>query len=185
MVYGIIKTNMGTLRDAKLFGGIGSILKLFIPIVGEILIIIAAKHLSEVTKDESIFKNVLYAMIFIILGSIVSVAVLYGSLFAAIMMFGNFFAILASIFLFLIVAFIFYLLGAIFLKRGFERIAEIFNVGYFRTAALLYLIGAVLIIVIVGGIVIFVATIFMIIAFFSLPEQLPPQPQQLVPPPPT
>jgi uncharacterized membrane protein len=176
---------MGTLRDAKLLGGIGSILMLLIPIVGQILVIIAAKYISEVTKDESIFKNVLYAMIFIILGGIVGVAVLYGSLFAALMMFPNIFAFFTSLFLFLIVVFIFYFLGAIFLKRGFERIAEIFNVGYFRTAALLYLLGAVLTIVLVGIIVIIVAIIFMIIAFFSLPEQLPAQPPQLVPPPPT
>jgi len=177
---------MGTLRDAKLFGGIGSILKLlFIPIVGEILIIIAAKYISDVTKDESIFKNVLYAMIFTIIGGIVSVIVLYGVLFTATIIPGNFFAVLAGLFLSLIILFIFYLLGAIFLKRGFERIAELFNVGYFRTAALLYLIGAILVIVFIGVIIIFVAIIFMIIAFFSLPEQLPTQPPQLVPPTPT
>jgi uncharacterized membrane protein len=171
---------METLRNAKRFGKIGSILKLLIPIVGDILIVIAAKNISEVTKDESIFKNVLYAMIFIIVGGIVRVAVLYVNLFEAIT-FQNLFEIFTiiystSIFLPLIVVFIFYLLGAIFLKRGFDGIAKIFNVGYFRTAALLYLLGVVLMIVLVGVIVIIVAIIFMIRAFFSLPEQLPPQP---------
>jgi uncharacterized membrane protein len=176
---------MGTLRDAKLFGGIGSILMLFIPIVGQILVILAAKYISDVTKDESIFKNVLYAMIFTIIGGIVSVTVFYGALFTAIIIPGNFFAILTGILLFLFILFVFYLLGAIFLKRGFDRIAELFNVGYFRTAALLYLIGAILTIILIGVIVVFIAIIFMIIAFFSLPEQLPAQPPQLVPPPPT
>jgi uncharacterized membrane protein len=176
---------MGTLRDAKLFGGIGSILMLFVPIVGQVLVIIAAKYISDVADDESIFQNVLYAMIFTIVGGIVGATVLYGSIFAAVMNPVNAFSIFAGLFLFLIILFVFYLLGAIFLRRGFERIAELFNIGYFRTAALLYLIGAILTIVFVGFIIIFIAIIFMIIAFFSLPEQPPQRPSQLVPPPPT
>ncbi len=96
----------------------------------------------------------------------------------------NAFSIFASLFVFLIILFVFYLLGAVFLRRGFERIAELFNIGHFRTAALLYLIGAILTIVFVGFIIIFIAIIFMIIAFFSLPEQPPQRPSQLVPPPP-
>ncbi len=66
---------MGTLRDAKLFGGIGSILMLFVPIVGQVLVIIAAKYISDATEDESIFQNVLYAMIFTIVGGIVGATV--------------------------------------------------------------------------------------------------------------
>jgi uncharacterized membrane protein len=175
---------MGTLHDAKILGGVGSILMLFIPIVGQILVLIAAKYISDTTNDKSIFNNVLYAMIFSIIGSIAAAMLIYTSMFAFLI---NPVGALMGVIVSLGVAFIFLLLGAIFLRRGFNRIAELVNVSHFRTAATLFLIGAILTIIIVGLLIIFIAEIFMIVAFFSLPDQLPTQapPSSSLPPPPT
>jgi uncharacterized membrane protein len=182
----ILKRSMASLRDAKIFGGIGSILMIIIPVVGEVLVIIAAKNISEVTKEESIYKNVLYAMLLIIIGSLVSTVIIYGSVFSVFMNPVNAFTrIRTGLFLSLVVAGIFLTIGAIFLRRGFNRIADLFNINYFRTAALIFLIGAILVIAFIGGIVILIAEVFMIIAFFSLPEQQAMQTEpSLIPPPP-
>jgi uncharacterized membrane protein len=175
---------MGTLHDAKILGGVGSILMLFIPIVGQILVLIAAKYISDTTNDKSIFNNVLYAMIFSIIGSIAATMLIYTSMFAFLM---NPAGALMGVITSLGIAFIFQLLEAIFLRRGFNRIAELVNVSHFRTATTLFLIGAILTIIMVGLLIIFIAEIFMIVAFFSLPDQLPTQapPSSSLPPPPT
>ncbi len=176
---------MGSMHDAKLLGGIGSILMLIVPVVGQILVLLAAKYISDNTNDRSVFDNLLYAMIFGIIASIATVMIVYGSLVSFII---NPMGALAGIIIGLIVGFIFYLLSAIFLRKGFNRIADLFNINYFRTAATLYFIGAILMIIIVGAFIILIAEIFMIVAFFSLPEQLPtqapPPPPSSLPPPP-
>lgn len=169
---------MASLHDAKIFGGVGSILTLIVPIVGQILILIGIKNISDVTNDKSIFDNALYALIFGIIGSITSFVMFI--LFLPLL-----FEFALPVIIALVVGFVFYLLSAIYLKRCFERIADLTNIGYFRTAATLYFIGAILMIILVGAIIIFVAEIFMIIAFFSLPEQLPTQQPSQPPPPPS
>lgn len=77
---------MSDFKNAKMFGGIGSILMLvgfFIPsiglivtLVGAILVIIAVKQISEELKENDIFKN--YLMYFILF--IISVAALFSIL---------------------------------------------------------------------------------------------------------
>ena len=77
---------MGDLKNAKMFGGIGSILMLvgfFIPsiglivtLVGAILVIVAVKQISEELKENDIFKN--YLMYFILF--IISLAALFSIL---------------------------------------------------------------------------------------------------------
>jgi uncharacterized membrane protein len=193
---------MAALRDARMLGGGGSIILLLIPIiafvsllkgirellvvlyfisiVGYILILIAAKYISRVTNERTIFDNVLYAIIFFIIGSTaLSMLYIFGTNLV------DPFRIFTLTIVVLITLFIFYFLGAIFLRRSFNRIAELVKVNHFKTAALLYLIGAILIIVVIGGVIILIAYIFMIIAFFSLPEQPPtPKPSATIPPPP-
>ena len=77
---------MGDFKNAKMFGGIGSILMLvgfFIPsiglivtLVGAILVIVAVKQISEELKENDIFKN--YLMYFILF--IISLAALFSIL---------------------------------------------------------------------------------------------------------
>ena len=60
----------------------------------------------------------------------------------------------------------------VFQRRRFKVIASSLNVGMFRTAALIYLIGAALVIIFVGFIIIIISEIIQAAAFFSIPEQI-------------
>ncbi|MFQ5907837.1 MAG: DUF996 domain-containing protein [Thermoplasmata archaeon] len=195
---------MGTLRDAKNYGGIGAILLLvgvFIPlvgiaisIVGFILMVIAVKYISEAVGDRSIYNNMLYFVIIAIIGSVVA----FLFVFIALLPFlapgfdpitgpiditdpAAIFAIVTFL-IGLAVAWILSIVAAVFLRSSFNSISARLGVGLFGTSALLYLIGAILMIVIVGFFLIFVAEILMIVAFFSIPEQQP-APAMAQPPP--
>jgi len=72
-----------------------------------------------------------------------------------------------------IVAYILYILGAMYLKKSFDGIGNYTKVDMFKTTGLVYLIGAFLMIILIGAFVLFIAEILMIVAFFSLPDQRP------------
>jgi uncharacterized membrane protein len=65
--------------------------------------------------------------------------------------------LIAGLIIFLGIAFVFYLLEAIFIRRAFNSLANKSGVGLFRTGGLLLLIGAILTIFIVGLFLIFIA----------------------------
>jgi uncharacterized membrane protein len=77
---------MGDLNNAKIFGGIGSILMLvggFIPLagavlpfIGLILVLIAVYYIGTITKDESIFKNYILSFILQIVAVVAFVAIM-------------------------------------------------------------------------------------------------------------
>jgi len=187
---------MPALEQARLLGGIGSILMLlaFVPhagtvfsIIGFILVLIAIKYISDHTGDRTIFKNYLIAVIIGIISAIVAammgVAGFLGSM--SLLMAGGSIATLTGMIMtliaVLILVWILGIISAIFIRRSFNSIATSLNIKMFSTAALLYLIGAVLTIILVGAIVALVALIIQIIAFFQIPaERAPPPP----PPPP-
>ncbi len=79
------------------------------------------------------------------------------------------------------IAWIIYIISAIFYKKSFDAISDGLGVGMFHTAALIFLIGAVLVIIGVGVFLILIAGILQIVAFFSIPEELP-QPVTAAPP---
>jgi uncharacterized membrane protein len=194
---------MAKLSDAKILGGIGSILMLLsivhftFAIVGLILLLIAVKFVSDITGDQDIFKNMLYAVIigivgivaaffvFLILFSVatVSTASVFGvapsfnpseigggATNSILGLIGGFLAGMA-------VPWIAFLVSAIFARRSYNGLASRLGIKIFDTAGLLYLIGAALVIVLVGFILIFVTVILTIIGFFSIHEQ----PQQVQP----
>jgi uncharacterized membrane protein len=171
---------MAGVKDAKLLGGIGSILLIFpyTDIVGFILILIALKFISDDTKKPSIFNNALYAIIMGIIG----LAILSFSIFSLVGAFFTFniFATLFSLIL-VVIAAVLLIIGMWFFKRSLDETGDTLNVGYFKTAGLLFFIGAILALTIIGAIVtlilFFIGAIFLIIAFFSLPEQYQPPPQ--------
>jgi uncharacterized membrane protein len=80
----------------------------------------------------------------------------------------------------LIVAFIFYILMAVYLRKAFDTLADKTGNGMFKTAGLLLLIGAILTIILIGLILIFVAWILLTVAFFSM-QSTPPPPAQAAP----
>ena len=177
---------MTTLEQARTFGGIGSILMILtivpfagpiLGIIGFVLVLIAVKYISDIVGDPSIFKNYLIAVIL----SIVGVAVISFAGFAAYLalipsMAGgperllNIFSL--SVIGVLVAVWILLIISAIFIRRSFNSIASALNVKMFSTAALLYLIGAILTIAFgIGGIISFIAIILQIIAFFQIPIQ--------------
>lgn len=181
-------------------------------VIGWILVLVAVSNISEVVGDKTILKDVLVAAILAIIGIVVSAIILLGSVFRFFGQNGLNFSLfpgslrnfnstsfssgnvtgigtlIVSVLVGLAVLWVFYLVSAIFLRRGFEKIASRLNVKMFATAALLYLIGAALTVVIIGLIVVFVADILMVVAFFSMPDDTslepPPRPSVIPPPPP-
>ncbi|MCC6023090.1 MAG: DUF996 domain-containing protein [Thaumarchaeota archaeon] len=187
---------MPALEQARLLGGIGSILMLlaFVPyagpvlsIIGFILVLIAVKYISDHVGDRTIFNNYLIAMIIgiisVIVAAVMGVAGFLGSM--GLLLTGGpiatFAGMIMTLIAVLVVVWILGIIAAIFIRRSFNSIATALNVKMFATAALLYLIGAILTIIIVGAIIALVAIILQIIAFFQIPaERAPPPP----PPPP-
>jgi uncharacterized membrane protein len=204
---------MASLGQAKTLGGVGAILALIggflggpggiVAIIGLILILIAVKYVSDVLGDPKIFNNMIIAVVLAIIGIVALIVIVLSAVYSFIG-FGslssfrytagtappaNIVSLLATVIVGLVVAWIFFLVSSIFLKRSYETIGNRLNVGMFRTTGLLYLIGAALTIILVGVFIVFIAEILQIVAFFSIPEQMPtgpqPMPGQMGPPPAT
>jgi uncharacterized membrane protein len=184
-----------SVESGRNLGGIGSIFLVipvpFLSIVGIILVLVGMNNLSKAYNDPSIWKNTLYAVIFGIIGIVASgltlVSLFFGGLFTA-ATFGlggttGVLGFLAGLIIFLVVAFIFYLLEAIYIRRAFDSLSNKSGVGLFRTGGLLLLIGAILTILIVGLFLIFIAWILILVAFFQIPTT-PMAPQTQMPAPP-
>jgi uncharacterized membrane protein len=190
---------MGKLRDAKILGGIGAILLLlsfipFVSIVGVVLMFIAVKYIADETKDKDIFKNYLYSFIFNIIAviSFVSLILLvffglgitYSNInpqqFTDIYYFQNYITenfapAIGGIIgcgLTILIGYILLILGALFLRKSYDGIAERTKVDLFKTTGLVNLIGAVTTIFLIGFIILFIARILEIASFFSLPDSL-------------
>ncbi len=189
---------MGSLGEAKILGGTGSILVILavIPIpllgtalslVGFVLVLIAVKFISDELRDRSIFTNLLIAAVLTILGVILA-GILLTSALAQLPFLEGFLQpliplprftesaglnLIIGLILALVTVWAAYIASAVFLRRSFESIASGLKVGMFSTAALIYLIGALLVGVLIGFLVIIVAQILQVLAFFSLPKTLP------------
>jgi len=175
---------MPSLRDAKLLGGIGSILLLipYADLAGFVLVLISLKFISDIVGRSSIFTNALYAVILGIIGLGLMIFSGFSLLFTGFSLFGalfiNIFALLFSVLL-IVIAAILLILGMWFFKRSLDETGDVLNQKNFKTAGLLFFIGAIIAITIIGSIVTFIlfliGAIFLILAFFSLPDQYTPQ----------
>lgn len=164
---------MGRLSDAKILGGIGSILQIipFLSIVGYILTLIAVKYVSDEVHDSGIFTDMLFAVITGIAGFAVAAFLLFFGIVSSVFTLG-----ISAIFggiAFLAIIWIALVVSSIFIKRAFNNMAAKLNVGTFRTAGTLYFVGALLTIILVGFIILFIAFIVQIVAFFSIQEGQP------------
>lgn len=193
-----VKT-MKTLSDAKMLGGIGSILLLVglpipqigfaLAIVGLILQFIAVKKIAATVNDDTIFSNFLLNFVFglIAFGSVIVVfIVMVGSLgglsfFTALEgmntadpteVFSYLSPLLSGCLIALVIMWVFSLIGAIFLRKSYEAIAEKTNVSTFKTTGLLYLIGTATFIILIGFLILLIARIFEIVSYFSLPDTI-------------
>jgi uncharacterized membrane protein len=181
---------MATLSQARMVGGVGSILAFipFLNIIGLILILISINNASNSVKDRSIFNQAIIAVSLEIVGAVVGLFVFFASLASSLFTFGL--SAIIGAFSGLAIAWVFLLISAIFLRRCYEGMASKLGVDSFRTAGTLYLVGAALLIAFgLGIIIIFVGLIFQAIAFFSIPDQPPtgsggvPGPMAAPPPP--
>ncbi len=166
---------MATLSQAKVLGGVGSIL-IFIPfvsLVGYILMILAVKDISDDLGDTAIFNNVLIAAVTGIVGALAGASIIVfgaiGGIFTAGM--SAFFGVISG----LLIVWVFLIVSAVFLKKAYNTMGQRLGVGTFNTAATLYLVGAVMTIVLIGFLVLLVAEIVQAVAYFSIPDQLPAQ----------
>ncbi len=185
-----------SLESGKNLAGIGSIFLVipvpFLSIVGIIMVLFGMKNLSKAYNDDSIWKNTLYAVIFGIIGIIASGLTLESLFFSGIFasaVFGigdttGIIGLITGVIIFLVVAFIFYLLEAIYIRRAFDSLANKSGVGLFRTGGLLLLIGAILTICLVGLFLIFIAWILILVAYFQIPTNSTSTQYQMPPPPP-
>ena len=191
---------MSEFGNVKTFGGVGALLMLlgsFIPyagpilaLVGFVLVFIAVKNISELTKDKDIFKNYLYNFIFGIIAIVVFFIILligFGAVggfswlqslqeinITDFSSFWNYFGeIIVYALIGLFVAWIMLVIGAIYLRRCYKSIADHTKVSMFGTTGTVYLIGSILTIVLIGFLILFIARILEIIAYFSLPDKLP------------
>jgi uncharacterized membrane protein len=170
---------MGKLEDAKIFGGVGSILQIVpaVGIVGYILTLIGVKYIADEVHDQTIFTDMVYAVITGIIGVAVgafALALFFGALTSV-------FTRGAGAFLggisFLVIIWLAFIISSIFVRRAFGKMATRLNVGTFRTAGTLYFYGALLTIILVGFVLLFIAFVLQIIAFFSIHEaQMGPAP---------
>ncbi|KYK31111.1 MAG: hypothetical protein AYK22_08260 [Thermoplasmatales archaeon SG8-52-3] len=194
---------MRNLSEAKVYGGIGAILMLvgiFVPyggpivsIIGLVFVFIAVKAISEIAKDEDIFRNYLMYFIFTILVFVAIIGILIIAFGAAggfswiteisqmqseeitdLNTFWDLFGdMIIGAIVALIVGWILAIVSALYLRKCYNSIAEHTKVSTFKTTGTLYFIGAITLIILIGFLIIFIAKIIEIVAFFSIPETLP------------
>ena len=185
---------MSSVDSSKSLAGIGSILLIlsFIPyagvvlgIIGAILLLVGIKGLASYYKDNQIYENALMGVVFLII-AVVAVAVAVGVLAVGIASIIGIGIGILAFFGGLVLAFVFYLVAAMRLRKTFDVLAQRSGEQSFNTAGTLLWYGAILTIILVGLILIFIAWIFATIAFFSMKGQSQqPSPQPYVAPSPS
>ncbi|MCU0850415.1 MAG: DUF996 domain-containing protein [Candidatus Thermoplasmatota archaeon] len=194
---------MSKIGQAKILGGIGALLSLLtvvpsvgfiIGLVGLILVFIAVKYIAEETKDHAIFQNYLMNFIFniIAIGAVIGIMIMafgisggmswvnamQGKDFTDFSSFWDTFgSMIVGCALALLVAWIMLLIGALYLRKSYNSIADHTKVDLFKTTGLVNLIGAATLIIVIGIFIILIARILEIVSYFSLPENLPTAPE--------
>jgi len=188
------------LSEAKIMGGIGSILTLlaivpavgiFLAIVGLVLVLLAVKSASDAFGDRKIFNEMLYAVILGIAGIVIAGLSIAAFAFKALGLSSlpfsapaaaavhwsdaGFWGVIGAVLLGLAAVWVCVLVSSVFVYRSYGALGRKVGVGLFGTAALIFLIGAVLTIFLVGFALIFVAEILFVVAFFSINSQVPTQ----------
>ncbi len=182
-------------ETAKAMGAVGSILVVLtiapyagaiLGLIGLILILVALNFFSDYYNRKEIFRNALIALIIVMVGMIAAIILGFALLVATVATFATpppfgppyprifipplgipvFPLMLIAISI--IIVFTAYLISAIFFRKSLIALSEASGEKMFSTAALLYLIGAILTIIIVGFIIVLVAFILLTVAFFAV-----------------
>jgi len=190
---------------SKTLTGEGSILLLlsFVPyagwilgIIGVILFLRGIKELGNYYQDKEIYEDSLmgvkYYIVALIAAGIAIAAIVIGVgsathfTYKGFELTAGFGAGLVAFLGGLVIAFIFYILAAMHLKKTFNTLAKNSGEASFTTAANLLWLGSLLSIILVGFILIFIAWIFATIGSFSMKSKqfqpYAPQPNGATPP---
>jgi uncharacterized membrane protein len=149
--------------------------------------------------DNKIFNDMLIAAVMVIVGAVVAGVVVVAAVFSFIGLNSTLpaitpggpvptdvIALIGEILIGLAVAWVFFLVASIFIKRSYDAIGLKINVGMFHTSGLLFLIGAITTIIVVRSFIVLIAVLLQIVAFFSIPDMIQQQqPRSTWTPPPT
>lgn len=142
-------------------------------IIGIILFLRGIKELGNYYQDNQMYQNSLTGVKYYIV-ALVALAVSGAGFVVAFVPTGGFALVVSSIaglvvgIAALIVAFVFYVLAAMHLRKTFDALAQKSGEHSFATASTLIWIGAILTIIGIGVLLIFIAWIFVVIGFFTM-----------------
>jgi len=186
------------------FGAYTSILSL----IGLILVFIALNGLANYYNERGIFNYALYGILTVIVGGVVTVAIVFWALldflsdigislskltdytafsqidWQSIVTLEAIGPFIAALVLALVVLFVFLVVSAFLIRRSLNLTSAKTGVGMFHTVGLLLLIGAFLTIILIGFLLIFIAMILLIVAFFQIRAQPAAAPLSPPTPPP-
>lgn len=177
-IVGIILEFIGYPTDFGLHG-----LGFIISIAGLILLLLAIKSISNYYGDQKPFRYMLYSLISGIILSVVSALILFLVLVPLIASAANNSAtsaggfspaitsLIGILFLTFLLILLTSLVSIIFQYMAYDNVGKLTGIHEFHTAALLLLIGILLVIVFIGVFLILIGIIFLIIAFAKLPDE--------------
>jgi uncharacterized membrane protein len=164
-------------------------------IIGVILLLRAMKEFSNYYEDKSLYDNtytgIKYYIVVIIALAAAGIFGLIAGIAATNVPLGNLVHIGAFVFgvtgsvASLVVAFVFNVIAASYLRKTFESLAQHSGEASFTTAATMLWIGAILTIIVIGLLVMILGWIFVTIGFFTMKskQQQNGQAQSYSPPP--
>jgi uncharacterized membrane protein len=190
---GNLPSNFPSLAAGLAGLGIGFIAVGILGLIFGILFVVSMYVLSKYYNEPAIFRNILYAIIILIVGAVV--AVVFELLliipisrtvaqspgtpsFSSLPIFGFIAVLIAAVILGII--------SAVLVMRAFNKLAEKSEVDNFKTAGLLYLIGVLTSFIFIGGIIVWIGFIFAAMGFYRLKPIKPisyetPIPQTMLP----
>jgi uncharacterized membrane protein len=179
-------------------------------LIGVVLILVSLYGLAGYYKEPKIFRNALYGIITGIVGVVIAAIVLFVLLWASMqtlmyqlypnwdgnpaslsgfvpdasaiqnMDINTLFTIAIGFIAILVIIWVSAIIASIFIRRSLGHLSDKSSVGLFRTAGLLFLIGACLTIVLIGIILMWIAVLLLAIGFLQLksiePANYPPPP---------
>jgi len=182
-----------------------------IEIVGLILVLFALRNLANYYREESIFRHALYGVAVAVVGAIIvgvlAVVVVLSSIKDLVTQLypgwngdwstlqgmtanttnfdpTNIFPFIGGLLVVLVIAWVFALIASFFIYRSLKQVSSKSKIGFFGTAGLILLIGAI--IPIVGLLLMWVSALILAIAFFTIkPQEKPIATTNSPPPPPT
>jgi len=173
---GNLPSNFPSLAALGLAGlGIGFIIVGILSLIFGILFAVSMYLLSNYYNEPAIFRNILYAIIILIVGVVVAVVFQFLLIIpmstTVAQSLGtpslNSLPIIGFIAI-LIASVILAIISAVLVMRAFNKLAEKSEVDSFKTAGLLYLIGVLTSFFFIGGIIVWIGFIFAVIGFHRL-----------------